>query len=177
VTTPETYHQAGIRRGTVTQRSTLRGTTSFSRSLPLWSRVDRSDSTARNCCCAPQVLAAEVVLPPDIAHPQTPTVDGRKPVNRRPRSDSRQPQALSPSALGSKITGNVASNLESPPCRDEPSPSPSCGRVSRRRTRCSRRGREAVCRGLAGSRDRLPGPRSAVVVRRTVLVVSSGSDE
>jgi hypothetical protein len=28
VTTPETYHQAGIRRGTVTQRSTLRGTTS-----------------------------------------------------------------------------------------------------------------------------------------------------
>jgi len=28
VTTPETYHQAGIRRGSVTQRSTLRGTTS-----------------------------------------------------------------------------------------------------------------------------------------------------
>jgi hypothetical protein len=33
VTTPETYHQAGIRRGTVTQRSTLRGTTSIVESI------------------------------------------------------------------------------------------------------------------------------------------------
>jgi hypothetical protein len=78
---------------------------------------------------------------------------------------------------GHKVAGKVAGNLGSPPCRDEPSPSPPHGQRSRRRRRRSRCVRHVARRRLAGRRDRCPGPRSAVVVRRTVLVVSLGSDE